>query len=212
MKFIFDPSLVLYLPLYEQDGSSLLSRDAYGHVCTVTGALWRPGGRYFDGVDDRIYCGDSAILDLVSAFTLEIWVKTTDTEGVLLAKRTTQSDWPFVFYVGASVTPALYADDGSADSVSSTSTLSDVMTHVVVTRDETTINFFFNGQADAGNPQTLKKGSSDADAKFAIGAQWVVNTWNNPLIGNIGEARIYSRVLTPQEIQHNYLATKWRYQ
>ncbi len=30
-------------------------------------------------------------------------------------------------------------------------------------------------------------------------------------LGNIDEVRIYSRALTPLEIQHNYLATKWRY-
>ena len=32
--------------------------------------------------------------------------------------------------------------------------------------------------------------------------------WN----GLIDEVRIYNRALTPLEIQHNYLATKWRYQ
>ena len=31
------------------------------------------------------------------------------------------------------------------------------------------------------------------------------------LPGIIGEIRIYNRALTPGEIQHNYLATKWRY-
>ena len=29
--------------------------------------------------------------------------------------------------------------------------------------------------------------------------------------GTMGEVRIYNRALTPLEIQHNYLATKWRY-
>ena len=54
MNFIFDPSLVLYLPLHQRDGSSFMSKDAYGHVCTVTGAVWTPEGRLFDGVDDYI--------------------------------------------------------------------------------------------------------------------------------------------------------------
>jgi len=51
MDFIFDPSLVLCLPLYERDGSSFPSRDTYGHLCTVTGALWRENGHYFGGLD-----------------------------------------------------------------------------------------------------------------------------------------------------------------
>ena len=54
MDFIFDPSLVLYLPLYELDGASFMSKDAYGHLCTVTGATWTPRGRSFDGTDDHI--------------------------------------------------------------------------------------------------------------------------------------------------------------
>ena len=54
MNFIFDPSLVLYLPLYQLDGASFVSKDAHGHLCSVTGALWRPNGRWFDGTDDTI--------------------------------------------------------------------------------------------------------------------------------------------------------------
>ena len=40
MGFIFDPSLVLYLSLWKLDGDSFMSKDAYGHLCTVTGALY----------------------------------------------------------------------------------------------------------------------------------------------------------------------------
>jgi len=54
MNFVFDPSLELYLPLYELDGSSFMSKDACGHICLVTGALWGSQGRTFDGGDDYI--------------------------------------------------------------------------------------------------------------------------------------------------------------
>jgi len=49
--FIFDPSLVLYLPLYQLDGWAFMSRDAYGHLCSVTGAKWTPQGRDLDEQD-----------------------------------------------------------------------------------------------------------------------------------------------------------------
>lgn len=52
--FILDPSCILYLPLWKKDGAQFMSDDMYGHLCTVTGALWTPQGRYFDGVDDKI--------------------------------------------------------------------------------------------------------------------------------------------------------------
>ena len=54
MDFIFDPSLVLYLPLGQLDGTSFVSQDAYGHLCTVTGTVWGSRGRYFDGADDLV--------------------------------------------------------------------------------------------------------------------------------------------------------------
>ncbi|MDO8687497.1 MAG: hypothetical protein Q7K41_02790, partial [Dehalococcoidales bacterium] len=66
MDFIFDPSLVLYLPLYEPDSSSLMSKDAYGHLAAVTGATWGTLGRTFDGSDDQIDCGNAS--SLVTAF------------------------------------------------------------------------------------------------------------------------------------------------
>ena len=80
MNFVFDPSLVLYLPLYEMDGASFASRDAYGHRCTVTGALWRPNGRYFDAVNDGINCGTGSNLNLgntMDKYTMTAWIKTS---------------------------------------------------------------------------------------------------------------------------------------
>ena len=75
--FIFDPSLALYLPLYELDGASFVSRDAYGYLCTITGASWKLRGYKFDGVDDYgqapSYFGDINFLN--QAITLEVVFK-----------------------------------------------------------------------------------------------------------------------------------------
>src|SRR3990172_13167350 len=72
-KFIYDPSLVFYVPLYELDGTTFQSKDAYGHLCTVTGALWRPQGRDFDGTDDVISAPDHNALDITGTVTLISW-------------------------------------------------------------------------------------------------------------------------------------------
>ena len=73
MDLIFDSGLTLYLPFYRLDGSSLISKDAYGHSCTVNGAAWRTQGRYFDGIDDRIAVGtvsDFSFIQNTGIFTL----------------------------------------------------------------------------------------------------------------------------------------------
>ena len=88
MDFIFDSSLVLYLPFYELDGASFAAKDKHGHSCTVTGALWRPYGHYFDGTDDRIDCGASTAFDLTK-YTIEAWFKINGTQGnkKIISKR-----------------------------------------------------------------------------------------------------------------------------
>ena len=59
-EFIHDPSLVLYLPLYKHAGAVISDESHLGHLCTVTGALWRPNGRYFNGSTNKIEIPASA--------------------------------------------------------------------------------------------------------------------------------------------------------
>jgi hypothetical protein len=61
--FTLDPSLALWLPLYEhRDGPAFTSKGQLGHLCTPTGPVWTTQGRSFDGVDDVIDLGISAAL------------------------------------------------------------------------------------------------------------------------------------------------------
>src|SRR3972149_6505876 len=83
-KFQYDPSCVLYLPLYELDGASFASRDAYGHLCTVTGATWGLQGRTFNGTSDWINCGTSSIL-VPPQITLEFWLYITESGAMTYA-------------------------------------------------------------------------------------------------------------------------------
>ncbi|MBI2851406.1 MAG: hypothetical protein HYX80_10305 [Chloroflexi bacterium] len=82
MDFIRDPSLMLYLPLYKRDGGAFESHDGYGHPATVSGALWRPGGRYFDGIDDKVNLPDVPALSPASQITLEAWFKPAQTAAI----------------------------------------------------------------------------------------------------------------------------------
>ena len=211
--FIFDPSLVLYLPLHRLDGASFMSRDAYGHLCTVTGALWRPYGRYFDGSDDVIKCGANTALDIVTAGTLEAWVNVTtfgDNEGVT-AKGTTNGYWglkshsagAFRFRVNDGVnnfraiasgnsTDTWYHLVGVGDGRGATSLRIYVNTALKQSADISTLGSLVD------NTKNLWIGEEERNAAFFHGL--------------IGEVRIYNRALTPLEIQRNYLATKWRYQ
>ncbi len=211
MNFIFEPSLVLYLPLYGLDGASFMSRDAYGHLGTVTGALWRPDGRFFDGVDDKITIPHSAGLNVDDAITVELWVKPDDltgSNGIISKLYGTAPYWGMWFSGGNlrwEVKDATTADNtttgGSLFSV-------DNWYHIVATQVAKDAKIFVNSIVE--KEETLTESMSETNNSSDLELGRLPGGFN--LGGIIGEARVYTRGLTTQEIQHNYLATKWRYQ
>ncbi len=70
-----DPSLALWAPLYELDGASFASKDAYGHLCTRSGAFWTPHGDNFDGTDDKITISHHAALSVTDELTIIVYAK-----------------------------------------------------------------------------------------------------------------------------------------
>ena len=163
-----DPSLVLYLPLYKLDGASFMSRDAYGHLATVTGALWRPNGRYFDGVDDHIIVPHHASLDITDAITIEAWCKFTfNNYGIYIDKeRTTQTTSFGLWHVDSNAI-RLLAKDLTTDLVDTTAALTeaehDLWWHVVGRYDGATLKVFLNGEekGSANSTGTINTNSDD---------------------------------------------------
>ncbi len=209
--FILDPSLVLYLPLYKLDGASIMSRDAYGHLCTVTGALWTPRGRDFDGSDDVINCGSEPSIDFTTDddIIIEAWVKsdkgadefpaghnggiTTKSYSLVLSIHNTQ--WRFFNDL---TTGGVSCYFGSVEK--------DVWVHLLAIRKPHFWATYKNGLYVAGDTPELDWKDFPAN-NLVIGMYSAVY-----FDGLIGEVRIYKgKVLTPLEIQHHYLAAKWRY-
>ena len=68
-RFKYDPSLVLYLPLGELDGDKFMSRDAYGHLCAVTGATWTPNSRRLVDTENLLWNSDFEVGDPPTGWT-----------------------------------------------------------------------------------------------------------------------------------------------
>lgn len=49
------------------DGQSFMSRDTYGHSCTIHGMVWNLNGQVFDGVSARVNPPAAAIFSFVSS-------------------------------------------------------------------------------------------------------------------------------------------------
>ncbi len=207
MDFIFDPSLVLYLPLYELDGVSFMSKDAYGHLCSVTGALWRPNGHYFDGIDDKIACGNSTAFDS-AGITIEMWIKLGSlaaTARYLYSKGAVVGS--FIADINISQLQRVQIKDASGwkNTISSLTAIATTTDwhHCAFTFKQPSLVFYMDLEREEVTFNwAITANTANLDIAQGRGGYW---------IGNIGEVRLYSRALTPQEIQHNYLATKWRY-
>jgi len=216
--WILDPSLVLYLPLHQLDGSSFMSRDAYGHLCSVTGALWTPRGRKFDGVDDKITCGRGASLDNLLPLTYSVWVNFDAPYGelnpFLVSKDTAfaPANW---LYVNAAnqdiILDRAFADTNLNANSENGVVVAGAWANIVATIDANKVpRLYVNGTEVSYTTQTTGVGALTDDSSSDV---YIGNSQDGTrtVDGLIGEVLIYNRALTLLEIQHSYLATEWRY-
>lgn len=208
MKIVTDTSLMLHLPLYEPDGDSFISRDVGGCLCTVTGASWQLQGRNFNGSTDHIVPDFTP--GALGALTVEAWTR--------FHVQAIDMDIFHVISLGESRAISLRSNgceiqpDGVAIGVgwhgwTGGSLPTGVYWHLAMTWNGSILTAYLNGKQDgAVVPVT---GTLDAAGQSAaIGRKPYGEWWMN---GIIGELRLYNRALSPQEVQHNYRVTKWRY-
>ena len=215
-SFILDSSLVLYLPLWQLDGASFMEKSAYGHLCTVTGAIWGTQGRTFDGTDDRISIPAHTALHFAE-ITIEIWWKPET------AQANANGENIFTQWVGTGkyaihflrTTAEIYQcslDQNGDGTVRPTPVTVTVFAdtnwhHIVVTGNTTQTAIYVDGileDTDVGITGVYYNSTDD----FYIAYKQDSGTYGN---GTMGEIRLYTRALTPIEIQYNYLASRWRY-
>ena len=226
MNSIIEPGLVLYLPLSGLEGSALISRDARGHLGAVTGAAWCLGGRSFDNTDDRITVNPVVpCIKTNTAGTILAWIYKQDTavnevlniqdnDGAqysALAFRINDDDKVRCLHYN-NRNPMITWD------VKTVATLvSNVWYMVGITQDGVSPQLYVNGEAAAQNfvistdKTKWLAGITGLDVA-TIGA-WIGSgvAATNFFNGKIGAVYYFSRALTPAEVKHIYLATKWRY-
>lgn len=213
MDFIFDPSLVLYAPLHQLDGASFMSRDAYGHLCTVTGATWGLQGRAFDDLDDIISIGNLS----ADVYTAIFWFKPAaelNSSSLLdgFVSFNTDDSIEFGSLTGSLEGEVITIGHQQAGTDRYTTipniTVSAAWHHLALVWNGSYYDMHLDSVAQsvitniAGHVQLM----TASDFRLGKGEQ-ASNYYN----GTIGEVWIYNRVLNPIEIQRIYMATKERY-
>lgn len=212
-RFVLDPSLVLYLPLHKLDGSSFMSRDRYGHLCTVTGATWTPQGRIFDGISNYISVPNIH----GNLLTIIAWVKRNGVQNAnanIVSQAFTTGNAPYYeFNLGfdaATLKPRFGVTTGGtfAPLVAANAIPDLTWIYLMGAYDGATQNLYINSIAETPLART---GDINNYGQLLQIGRWEKSA-GLELKGTVGEAWIYIRALSAIEGQRNYLATKWRYQ
>jgi hypothetical protein len=165
-------------------------------------------------VDDVIKVAHHASLNTLSALSILGWCKPTSMAGTeTIYFKAVGATWvaPYASYavrIAASKITLGTAIAGVWAEYSSTTALTlNAWNHFGVTWDGSIIRWYLNG---APNGTQALVGTLDTSVQVVrIGGNELSAEMFN---GILGEILHYNRVLTAQEIQQNYPATKWRYQ
>lgn len=216
---------MLYLPLWSPGlrGSAFKSIDPFRHECAVTGAIQVANGRLFDG-DDYLRIPNHSSFSVLTAISVLVWVKgaAQDDKAFIVVWDDNQREFNvstgaggntnkpriFVHKTGNNdlrkdYTSSLVAFDGSWHLVGfSFNTSTDVLSIYVDDELDTSPTLTQNNTIDS-----IFASSAD----LLVGARLSAGNPAGYITGEIGEAWIYNRALTPEEISYLYRLTKGRY-
>ena len=195
------PGLVAAYSFDTGSGASVPDVSGNGNTATVVGAFWSTQGRYggamsFDGIGSVVRVAASPSLTLSSAMTLSGWINPSATQSGwrTIVQRQTDSYFLNASHDAGSLRPA----GGGTNWFVGGPTASPVgaWTHVALTYDGTTLRLFVNGAeiASRGASGQITPSSSP----LWIGGN---SPFGEYFAGLIDDVRVYSRALTPTEIQ-----------
>ncbi len=193
------------------EGAGTVVGDASGHAHTgtITGATWTTGGMFdsalsFDGLNDWVTVANAADLDLGTGMTLEAWVYPTALSGgatngwrsVIL--KEIPGNLSYALYANAdSNRPNTFVNTGVEQGIYGASQLPlNTWTHLAATYNGVTLRLYVNGSEVGSRP--LGGALVASTMPLRIGGDAL---WGEYFAGRIDEVRIYSRALSPAEIQ-----------
>ncbi|HUT09870.1 MAG TPA: LamG-like jellyroll fold domain-containing protein, partial [Thermoguttaceae bacterium] len=165
----------------------------------VTGMIG--GALQFDGVDDQVQIISYKGISGATPRTMSAWVKTTDTEGPIIAWGTNNSTQKWVFRTDTN--GAIRVEVNGGNIVGQTSICDDLWHHVaaVLPNGATNANqilLYVDGRLDGVSASTANTIDTAAGVDVVIGSDGTLN--NRYLAGAIDDVYIYDRALTSAEV------------
>jgi hypothetical protein len=200
-----DPNpLVAAYGFEEPSGTNVSDESGRGNDGTISGATHTLAGRYgnalsFDGVNDMVSVADSSSLDLGSGMTLSAWVRPATVAGwrsVLLKEHTGRLVYA-LYGSSDSTLPGGAVYTGSYHELQGAAAVPmQHWTHLAASYDGTTMRLYVDGTQVSTQvaPGTI----TSSGGALRLGGNALFGEWFNGLIDDV---RVYSRALSPGEIQ-----------
>ncbi|MBI4094283.1 MAG: LamG domain-containing protein [Candidatus Liptonbacteria bacterium] len=212
--------LVGYWKLDEGSGNTVRDASPTAENGTRIGPTWTPGksgnALQFDGIDDRVVFGDTALNLGSDNFTITAWVNTGQSaaERVIVSKGGFNSGI-YPGYAAAIHNGAIRLRIGDSDESNKTLTTTELVNNNAwrfaagVFARTGGMRAYIDGVPSATPPVGITTiGTTDNSDDLMFGARDASGGPASFLNGIIDEVRIYRRALTAQEIQALYDATK----
>jgi len=147
---------------------------------------------------------DNASLDITDAITLECWINSTDKDQyhhIISKNKSADANYAII----AEVTTGYLGFEIIGGELKKTdyNVMDGNWNHVVVTYDETNLNFYVNGVLDETIAYTSAIPTNSVDVYIGARPEGV-----QLYEADIAQPRIYNRALTAEEVQRNYNAGK----
>ena len=209
-KMEYDPDLKLYLPFDETSGQSAFDLSGNGNTGTATGTTVVDGvfgkARSFNGTSDDVQVPYDASFGATNVGTIEIWVYPTETNNFILGYYHTTPEYIRLSTVNNKFTLVQKISNVVVISIRGDSNIVYDKWHLLaVTQNGTAAKLYIDRvlqttvTANSGNwfndnpASTLYFGNT-----LGWGGYWFA--------GKLDEPRIYSRVLSVDEMYLHYLA------
>ena len=201
-----DPALLGYWAFNEGSGTVAADLSTNGYDGTLNnGVTWTDGlyggALHFDGSGAYVETGQS-ILNDVAGFTLAGWISASSVD--VYSSLFGQNDLiEFGFIGGSQLGTWLLGNNWQLVDADYPFEYPS-WHHVALTGDATGVVIYIDGQAAGSDTGAVSSGS--AGFTFSIGAN-VFNATGDPFLGEIDDVWVFSRALTPDEMQNLMLGT-----
>jgi hypothetical protein len=188
--------------------------SGYNNNGTIYGATWVSGKHgyalSFDGVDDYVDIPDNPSLRTKTVESIEAFIRIdaigSNKQAIITHGYEDDLGGNNVLAIDSNGNLYFHARDSST--ITGTTILHEGITyHVAFTYDGTTGKLYVNGQLDISGTTIV---DVDVNGRVIIGRYQnpLTGVWAFPFNGIIDGVRIYSRVLSAEEIQAHYLGSR----